>query len=699
MEKKARTRVLAADGLRGLAMVAIVLFHLRPTPLPGGFLGVSVFFVLSGFFITTGIDRRLETGDFHYGRYELHRLTRLWPPVMASIALAVLLSLVFAPEYLPKMARDGWASAALLSNWWLIVAKIPYFAAAGLPSPLKPLWFVALIMQFYLVWALLLWLLRTVFSSDRAVLAVTLALMAASAAEMAVLYDPADSGRVYYGLDTRFAELLAGAALAMVWEMTGGAGRWRVSTRTVRDASGKVTSVPGELVREEWVRPQTRMWMDAAGWVALVALVFGCFFVDGWMDWLYRGGYLLAALLACAVLASCLAGGSLATVLSWKPLRHLGAIAFSLYLVHFPIFEVMDPASRLEPPTGRQMAGQVLVVWLAAELFHELVEKGSSQKAVAWRRNLTRAVAIVGAVCVVVLTVVPAQGWEGYAHSRRMDAISAALRQEKAENGHGAQAGEGAGPSTGSGRQDRSGTGNGQTGRNSGTGMDNAGAGAHGAKGPAPATTQPPVPRVDITKKRVPAAPVSRIARGGGLPDAAKVPANLNAGRWSWNAADGTSDAKILILGDSVVLGAKADIEEVFPHAVEDAQVGRQFGTAVDLFRQHAAKGEKGDVLVVALGANGPITDAAQIQKVIDAAGGMPVFFVTVRGPMTWTDANNALIRQVVAKNRNAGLLDWNAVSAGHPEYFYDDGTHLTPGPQGGRQAWMRMLRRALCGV
>lgn len=690
MEKKARTRVLAADGLRGLAMVAIVLFHLRPTPLTGGFLGVPVFFVLSGFFITTGIDRRLEAGEFHYGRYELHRLTRLWPPVMASIALAVLLSLAFAPEYLTKMARDGWASAALLSNWWLIIAKIPYFAAAGLPSPLKPLWFVALIMQFYLVWALLLWLLRTVFSSDRAVLAVTLVLMAASAAGMAVLYDPADSGRVYYGLDTRFAELLAGAALAMVWEMTGGAGRWRVARKTERDSSGAVTSVPGDLVREDWVRPQTRMWMDAAGWVALITLVFGCFFVDGWMGWLYRGGYLLAALLACVVLASCLAGGSLASVLSWKPFRHLGTIAFSLYLVHFPIFEVMNPASRLEPPTGWQMVVEVLVAWLAAELFHELVEKGASQKAVAWRRNLTRATAIVGAVCVVVLTVVPAQGWEGYARGRRMDAISAALRRQKAD---------GQGPD-GQGRNNNSaGTASGRS-AVAGAGGTTTGTGAHGKAGTkASGTAQPQVPRVDIAKKRVPAAPVSRIARGGALPDAAKVPADLDAGRWSWNAADGTSDAKVLIIGDSVVLGAKADIEEVFPHAVEDAQVGRQFGTAVDLFRQHAAKGEKGDVLVVALGSNGPIADASQIQNVIDAAGGMPVFFVTVRGPMTWTDANNALIRQVVAKNRNAGLLDWNSVSAGHPEYFYDDGTHLTPGPQGGRQAWMRMLRRALCGV
>ncbi len=687
MAKSARGRVLAADGLRGLAMVAIVLFHLRPTPLPGGFIGVPVFFVLSGFFITVGIDRRLENGTFHYGRYALHRLTRLWPPMMGSIALAVLLSALFAPEYLPKMARDGWANAVLIGNWWQIVAKIPYFAAAGLPSPLKPLWFVALIMQFYLVWALLLWLLRTVFTSERVVLGVTMLLTACSTVLMGMLYDPADSGRVYYGLDTRLAELLAGAALAMIWEMTGGAGRWRVVNKTERDASGTVRSVPGDLRREEWVRPQTRMWMDAAGWVGFVALVFGCFFVDGLMGWMYRGGYLLAALCACAVLAACLAGGSLATVLSWRPLRHLGTIAFSLYLVHFPILEVLNPASRLTAPTWWQTIGQVLLVWLAAEAFYQLVERGTSASAVAWRRNLTRAVAIAGAVCVVVLTIVPEQGWESYARTRRTQEIAAALKNQKA-NRAGADGPSGADASSDSSVSQGS----------SPVGPTAPGTSGSGNSG-GPAQAQPPVPRADISKKRVPAVRLSQVPSGGAMPDAAKVPANLNAGRWSWNATSGTSTAKPLIIGDSVVLGAKDDIMRVFPRAVEDAQVGRQLATAPDLIRQHAVKGEKGDVLVVALGANGPITGMDQIQAVIDAAVGEPVFLVTVRGPMTWTDSNNALLRQAAKANKNVGLLDWNAVSAGHPEYFYDDGTHLTPGDGGGRQAWMLMLRHALCGV
>lgn len=660
MEKNVSHRVLAADGLRGLAMVAIVLFHLRPTPLTGGFVGVPVFFVLSGFFITVGLDRRIGDGSFNFVRYNLHRLNRLWAPMMASIALAVVLSFAFAPEYLPKMARDALPSSVLMSNWWLIMAKVPYFAAAGLPSPLKPLWFVALIMQFYLVWSLALWALREIFASDRIVLAITLALMLASSAEMGVLYDPADSGRVYYGLDTRLAELLAGAALAMIWEMTGGAGRWKVAP-----AEGPKGS--GELMREEWLSPLARIRMDIAGWVAFVALVFSCFFVDGTMTWMYRGGYLASAILACVVLAACLAGGSLATVLAWAPLRHLGAISFSLYLVHYPIFEAMNPATRLEEPAMWQLGAQVVVVWAAAELFHRLIEKGVAAESASWRRNLTRGCALVGVAAVLVLTAVPIQGWDGYAHTRRAQAITAALREAKARR------------------------------------LERLRELEHGqaqepARGAAGASSSAPVQRVDADKKRVPAVQLGDMARGGSMPVAGKVPANLDPGRWSWDARQGTSDARVLIIGDSVVLGAKDDIQRTFPNAVVDAQVGRQFGTAVDLYHQHAAKGEKGQVVVIALGANGTISSPSQIEDVIRAVRGEPVFFVTVRGPMTWTDGNNALLHQVVARHRDAGLLDWSGVSADHPEYFYDDGTHLTPGDGGGRQAWDTMLSLALCG-
>lgn len=655
-------------------MVAIVLFHLRPTPLVGGFIGVPIFFVLSGFFITTGIDRRLSSGTFHYGRYQLHRLTRIWPPMMASIFLAVILSAIFAPEYLPKMARDGWASALLLSNWWLIIVKIPYFAAAGLPSPLKPLWFVALIMQFYLVWALLLWALRTLFS-DRIVLAITLALMIASSVEMGLLYDPADSGRVYYGLDTRFAELLAGAALAMLWEMTGGAGRWHVSKRVVRSADGLTHSVPGDLEREEWIRPGLRMWLDLAAWIALIVLVLGCFVVDGRMGWVYHGGFLAAAVLSCVVLAACLAGGSLARVLSLPPLRHLGLIAFSLYLVHFPILEVINPATRMTTPNGWQLLGQVLVVWAAAELFHWLIEKGTAAGAARWRKILTRVVAICGAVSVVILTIVPMGGWEGYADTRRSEAITAAIRQEKKQEQQQEAARKAAE------KAER---------RKQAEKRHN-----NGAKSKETARKRKPTAKKSPLRQEMRPQP----ARGGGIPQAAKIPANLDAGRWSWDARKGMCDAPVLIIGDSVVLGAKADIGQAFPHVVEDAAVGRQFGTGVGLFHDHAARHEQGDVVVMALGANGPIASDEQIRQAVDAVKGMPIFFVTIRGPMTWTDPNNALLRSSVTHYSNAGLLDWNADSAGHPEYFYDDGTHLTPGPAGGRQAWMRMLRRALCGV
>lgn len=694
MGKSARTRVLAADGLRGLAMIAIVLFHLRPTPLIGGFVGVPIFFVLSGFFITVGIDRRIESGTFHYGSYMLHRLTRLWPAMMASIALAVILSVFFAPEYLPKMARDGWSSALLLSNWWLIIAKIPYFAAAGLPSPLKPLWFVALIMQFYLVWGAILWLLRKIFTSDRVVLLITLLLIIASSVDMGLLYDPLDSGRVYYGLDTRFAELLAGAALAMIWEATGGAGRWCVSKRTVKSANGTESSSAGELVREAWLDARTSMWLDIAGWMAFVILVFGFFFFfDGTMEWMYHGGYLFVAICACVVLAAGLAGRSLAKVLSLPVFVHLGTISFAMYLVHFPLLEVMNPATRLTDPSWWEIIIQLLVVWVVTEAFYWTVEKGTVSTADKWRKIVTRTAAIIGAISVIILTLVPASGWESYAQTRRMETIADALKQEKQKQQDELKKREEQEKKEKQEKdQKKNAAKSKKSDKKSGKATKKSSAKSKASKKSAKRSTSQ---KAESSSQGY----AGSAARGGGVPLAEKIPANLDAGRWVWSAKSGTCSAPVLIIGDSVVLGAKADIESVFPHAVMDAEVGRQFTTAVDLFHQHVSRGQKGDVLVVALGANGPIADQSQIRAIMDAVHGMPVFFVTVRGPMMWTDANNALLRQTVSKYRNAGLLDWSGVSAGHPEYFYSDGTHLTPGAGGGRQAWMFMLRRALCGV
>ena len=205
------------DGLRALAILGVIAFHTRPSLLQGGFIGVTMFFVITGFLATRSVLNMVDrTGSFGYGRYLIRRITRLWPVMLATIAVVPWLTWMFAPSLLQKVVSDSLPSALFASNWVYIFRKVPYFEAAGLPSPLTHLWFLGVTMQFYLVWPLLMVVLGKITKSKWVRSMAILVIMAASTADMVLLFDPANTSRVYYGTDTRLAELAAGALLA-IW--------------------------------------------------------------------------------------------------------------------------------------------------------------------------------------------------------------------------------------------------------------------------------------------------------------------------------------------------------------------------------------------------------------------------------------------------------------------------------------------------
>lgn len=196
------------DGLRALAILGVIAFHTRPSLLQGGFIGVTMFFVITGFLATRSVLNMVDrTGSFGYGRYLIRRITRLWPVMLATIAVVPWLTWMFAPSLLQKVVSDSLPSALFASNWVYIFRKVPYFEAAGLPSPLTHLWFLGVTMQFYLVWPLLMVVLGKITKSKWVRSMAILVIMAASTADMVLLFDPANTSRVYYGTDTRLAEL------------------------------------------------------------------------------------------------------------------------------------------------------------------------------------------------------------------------------------------------------------------------------------------------------------------------------------------------------------------------------------------------------------------------------------------------------------------------------------------------------------
>ena len=625
---KRTKRIAALDGLRAIAIVGVVLYHMRPTLLTGGFLGVTVFFTLTGYFATKSVMRATAGGDgFSFPSYLVRRIARMLPPILVTIAATAVATYIVTPSLLPKVQQDALPSALFFSNWFYIFRNVSYFAAAGLPSPLTHLWFCGVTMQFYIVWPLVLMALVSKTRSRDTAIKLTAALALISALAMALMFDPqADTARVYYGTDTRAAELLVGALAAIA------------APRLRRLLGGTVVGSHVTTV-------------DAVSFVALVALVAGAASLTGQTSWLYRGGFLLFAVLT-ALLITCVqnTGCAARRLLSTKPLVYLGSRSFSIYLVHYPMLILMNPATRTTHVAWWEQLLQVLAILVVAEVFYRLIERPFAHGAAAPRaaeggaRRLSPVFALpaVGAVCVLALALAPVD-WNGIATARAQQ-LRPELTRESAK------------------KKDTS-----------------SGAAASDNQAQDQAAAQ---------KTQAPKKPHEG-------PIAEKVPKNLDWKSFSYDESTGTCDASVIMIGDSVTAGAASGIQSVLPNAYVDGVVSRQFYTFQDVYSQDVANGHGGSVVICALGTNGLIRDEQQVQDVIDAVGGKPIYFVTVRVPLDLQDANNQTLRTVAAKNDNAGIIDWNGTSEGHSEYLVDDGTHLTAA---GIDAYSTMIRQALCG-
>lgn len=626
-------RIAALDGLRALAIAGVVLYHLRPSRLTGGFLSVTLFFTLSGYLATKSIMRATARDGFSYPRYICRRVTRLMPPILVTIALTAIATYIAAPSLLPKVQQDALPSALFLSNWFYIFRNVSYFAAAGLPSPLTHLWFCGVQMQFYLVWPLILMMLCSKTRSRNTAIGVTAVLTLASAAAMALMFDPAaDTSRVYYGTDARAAELLCGALAA-------------IATPRLREILSGDIPTPGASKGISKVNVVSIAW--------LAAVIVGAFTLTGENPLLYRGGFLLLALLTglliiCVQNTECI----VRRLLSVKPLVWLGQRSFSVYLVHYPLLILMNPATRTTRIAWWEQVLQLVLILAVAEVFYRLVErpwshKPAQQDSTARKHVLASAMVLpaLGAACVAALAFAPLD-WAGIATARAEQ-----LRPELTQNATSSQD----------------------------NGVNDKGAEPASGKDSQPSDTASD----DATKQKPKEGPIAE-----------KIPKNLDWKSFTYDEATGTCDARVLMIGDSVTAGAQSGIQAALPNAYIDGVVSRQFYTFQDVYAQDSANYDP-SVVICALGTNGLIRDPQQVQDVINAVGGKPIYFVTVRVPLELQDRNNQTIRDVCAQNDNAGVIDWNGASEGHSEYLVDDGTHLT---QAGIDTYAVLIRQAICG-
>ena len=565
----AETRWFGLDALRALAVLMVVVYHLNLAGIfNGGFLGVDLFFVISGFLITALLlSEQQHTGRIALGPFFVRRFHRLFPAFAAMVVVCTWLTPHLAPDAYARLIADL-PFTFYLSNWWQIYSQQSYFEGIHNPRIFQHLWSLAIEEQYYLVWpVVLIGLLR--MGSRKAAGWACLAFALLSTLLMAYWYafvmDGADPSRVYFGSDTHVMGLFIGAGLACFWNPKTHEGPSLYFCRVAR------------------LR------------IALIVLTLGAVLWMGWqwhdqIPFVYLGGFALFS--GCCALLIVLVTDPAPMVLwgaaVWAPARALlqwmGTRSYSLYLWHWPVFIWIHPqdASDLSVVVQRLVA-----TGLAAECSYRFIELQWKHVAPS-RGRARRSVAMA-------LAFVLSAGYALYAYVPVPEPIPVA----------GADQGD----------------------------MD---------------------------------APSAEAAKDGtGALDESYLRFDTNGQR-------------TLVLGDSVMLGARGALLRSFPNAYVDAAVGRQASQGFAVLQEFFEKHKTPDFVVVHLGTNGYIYEKHFRQILEFLRNSTRIVVVNNFADRRWTAQNNELIQRVIADFDNVYLVDWNVIGQENPEYFVADGVHLS---------------------
>jgi peptidoglycan/LPS O-acetylase OafA/YrhL len=585
--------MLGIDGLRAIAVMAVLFYHADFVWARGGFLGVEVFFVISGYLITSLLlVEWLRTGTIGLKSFWLRRARRLLPAATLLVLGVSVASLLIYRDALERMLGDVVAAMAYVTNWFLIVRDVSYFESFGRPPLLQHMWSLAVEEQFYILWPLIFTFGFMILKgrdpkrSIRSFFAIVVVGIVASTLLMGFLHTPfEDPSRVYYGTDTRAAGILVGVALSLVWIP------WRLPP-----------TIP----------TRQRVVLNIAGFGALAALIVIFATADEFSTLLFRGGFLVTSLVTAAVIAVTVhPAASLGRILENPVMKWIGTRSYGIYLWHWPVFMVLRPGVDVADRPYLTFAVRLALTLAIAEVSYRYVEspirrKGLRQWVVDLRRaagvTTVRGGTIIAASALASLVLISGGlAWGSFI--RTTETISAASQA----------------PDNGEALAVSAGT-------------------SDPAPSPAPSsttsTTTAPSPQTDLPL--------------------------------------------VTIIGDSVVAGAEAVIEDVVENpTVIDGRVDRQFKHADDVADDHRSTGTLGEIVILHLGTNGAFSSQTFDEVMENLEDVDRIIVLTAKVPRKWESSVNRTIAEGAERWPDIEVIDWHTIGNQHPEWFFEDQVHL----------------------
>ena len=585
------------DSLRALAVLAVIIYHVDVNYLPGGFLGVDLFFVLSGYLISSLIIKEYrKTGSLNLYNFYIRRARRLLPAVYFMITVGLVVMVLFNEVLLRKSHLDAIFGYIYSSNWWYIFHKLDYFDSFGAQSPFKHLWSLAIEEQFYMIFPLLFLLVNRkkkskdgTYKLNKNFLYVVLGLILVSLIAHILLFDINNISRIYFGTDTRAFSLLVGVVGAILYPM--------------ERLHAKVT-------------PQQNMLYSVVSLVSIATLITVMIYTSEYNTLLYRGGFLLVAVLGLIVIISSGKQHTLMSrLLSFKPVVFIGKISYSLYLWHFPVLVLTTPVSEIGNPNIIFVILRVILTFILATASYVFVETPIRKlgfknyinvifKKLKKRPRRSRKVyaGVVGIVSILFLMGI---------FGKSVPFISTAFVKEMEANKETQFV-------------------------NNGNNKDN-----------------------NQEKSS----------------DSNKDNKDNKDNKEDKKNSD-KKYSSVLVMGDSLTVDIGEKFQELYPGAVIDGKIGRQLYVAVEEAKSYSKYNNENSAIIFQLGTNGPFTES-QIEELVKEFDKADIYFVNIKVPRAWEKTVNAALKETQEKHSNVKIIDWYSVANSSKDLFEPDRVHL----------------------